>query len=606
MAFQKPEITEDSDLKQLLKDAQAAAKPLSKIKPEEVTDEQLKDIEAIAETVTSIKAAEAERAAAIQQRVDAVNAARAALDQSIADPEEEGADEEPADEPSGDETPADAPPAEEPAPVEEPAPTEPPADAPVDAPPADGGDLPPIDDTPIPDDASEIIDEEEKETVTASAGSVASRVRGGAPAPERQDPTPPSRREGWNTEMATITASADVPGFVAGSDLADNGAVARAFAAKSRSFPTNPAVGARGDYQIASYKKVVDDTFRIDGSESADQVMEKIRAAGDERRLEGESIVAAGGWCSPSETVYNIPQIATVSGILSVPEVVIERGGLSFTKGPDFSAVFADTGFVQTEAQAEAGATKHFTTVDCPPFEEVRLDAIGYGLEAPILTNAAYPELISWYVDATQIAHAHKMNAAKQSRINALITDSITARQLGSVTADSLEAVELAVQRLRYKWRLDQNSSVEGFAPDWVKATFRAELARRQQIDFLSVTDAMIDAWFRERHVALQWVYDTAQDLPGNATDYPETATISLYPAGTFVVGTSDVINLSAIYDRPKLDVNVYTVMFMEEGLLVMSQQGSGTKVTINTGARDGLTGAHIIGAPAADAGTGA
>lgn len=599
MAFQKPEITDESDLAQLLKDAQAAAKPLAKVKPEDMTDEQLEDMKAIAAAVTEIKAADAARVAAQQERVDAVNAARATLDEALADPKED----EPT-EPEGDQpVEPEGEPAAEPtdgAPAEEPAPADIPADIPVDAP-ADpeGGAEPLPEDIVIPDDASEIINEEEKETVTASAGSVASRVRAGAPAPERQDPTPASR-EGWNTDVATITASADLPGIVAGSTLENNSAVARAFATKSKSFPKNPAVGARGDYQIASYAKVVDGAFRIDGSESADQVMEKIRAAGDERRLEQGSLVAAGGWCSPSETVYNIPQLATVSGILSMPEVVIERGGLSFTKGPDFSAVFADTGFTQTETQAEAGAAKHFTTVDCPPFEEVRLDAIGYGLEAPILTNAAYPELIAWYVDATQIAHAHKVNAAKQARINALITDTVTARQLGSVTADSLEAVELAVQRLRYKWRLDPNSSVEGFAPDWVKATFRAELARRQDMDFLSVTDAMIDGWFRERHVALQWVYDTAQDLSKDATDYPETATISLYPAGTFVAGTSDVVNLSAIYDRPKLDVNVFTVMFMEEGLLVMSQQGSGTKVTIKTSQRDGVTGAHIIGAPTA------
>lgn len=598
MAFQKPEITDESDLAQLLKDAQAAAKPLAKVKPEEMTDEQLEDVKAIAETVTGVKAAQAERAAALQERVDAVNAARATLDEALADPkDEEPADAEPDAEPV-DEAPADAP---ADTPVDEPAPVDIPADVPVDAPAEtpEGGDQPLPEDIVIPDDASEIINEEEKETVTASAGSVASRINGGAPAPERLNATPASRK-GWNTELATITASADLPGIVAGSDLADNSAVARAFAAKSRSFPQNPAVGARGDYQIASYAKQADAALRISGKESADEVLDKLRHAGDERRLEGESLVAAGGWCSPSETVYNIPQLATVSGILSMPEVVIERGGLSYTKGPDFSAVFADTGFVQTETQAEAGAEKHFTTVDCPPFEEVRLDAIGYGLEAPILTNAAYPELIAWYVDATQIAHAHKMNAAKQARINALITDTVTARQLGSVTADSLEAVELAVQRLRYKWRLDQNASVEGFAPDWVKATFRAELARRQDIEFLSVTDAMIDAWFRERHVALQWVYDTAQDLSKDATDYPATATISLYPAGTFVAGTSDVINLSAIYDRPKLDVNVYTVMFMEEGLLVMSQQGSGTKVTIKTDQRAGLTGAHSIGAPTA------
>lgn len=596
MAFQKPEITDESDLAQLLKDAQAAAKPLSKIKPENVTDEELADIEAVAETISTIKTAQSDRAAALQQRIDAVNAAKAVLDTSLADPEAEGDPEgEPAPEGDPEGEPA---PEGDPAPeidpetpiVEDPAPVDPALETPA----PEGDPLPA--DIPIPDDASELINQEEKETVTASA-SVASRVRGAAPAPEVTPVVPGApARKGWNTGLATITAAADVPDFASGSELAGNDEVAKAFLSRSRSFPTgtNAAVGSRGQHSVAHYRKVSDE-FAIDGRESPDEIMAKIRAAGDESRLDGGSLVAAGGWCSPSETLYNIPQLATVSGILSMPEVTISRGGLSFTKGPDISEVFASSGFIQTETQAEAGQVKNFTTIDCPPFEEVRLDAIGYGLEAPILTNAAYPELIQWYVDATTIVHARKMNAEKQKRIKALITDRVTARNLGSTAVDSLEAVELAVQRLRYKWRLDQNASVEGFAPDWVKATMRADLAYREDRDFLEVTDAMIDAWFRERHVALQWVYDTDNDLAANATDYPATAEITLYPAGTYVAGTSDIVRLDAIYDRPKLDVNVFTVMFMEEGLLVMSQQGSGTKVTIQTNNRYGRTGAKDV-----------
>ena len=44
-------------------------------------------------------------------------------------------------------------------------------------------------------------------------------------------------------------------------------------------------------------------------------------AAGDEKRLPGGSLVAAGGWCSPSETLYDLCQYETVQGILDLPEI---------------------------------------------------------------------------------------------------------------------------------------------------------------------------------------------------------------------------------------------------------------------------------------------
>jgi hypothetical protein len=42
-----------------------------------------------------------------------------------------------------------------------------------------------------------------------------------------------------------------------------------------------------------------------------------------------------------------------------------------------------------------------------------------------------------------------------------------------------------------------------------------------------------------------------------------------LYPAGTFVVGKAPVINLSAVYDAASLQVNLYTGLFTEQGILV-------------------------------------
>jgi hypothetical protein len=83
-----------------------------------------------------------------------------------------------------------------------------------------------------------------------------------------------------------------------------------------------------------------------------------------------------------------------MDGILSLPEVNVTRGGIKFTKGPQWADIYGNIGFTQTEAQAIAGTTKPCYEVTCPTFTDVRLDAVGLCIKAPILTNAAYPEVV--------------------------------------------------------------------------------------------------------------------------------------------------------------------------------------------------------------------
>jgi hypothetical protein len=66
-----------------------------------------------------------------------------------------------------------------------------------------------------------------------------------------------------------------------------------------------------------------------------------------------------------------------------------------------------------------------------------------------------------------------------------------------------------------------------------------------------------------------------------------------MYPAGTFVKGTADVISLDTVYDSTDLTSNVYTAAFVEEGVLLAQRCGNGTLVEIpvcvsgETGAAD-------------------
>lgn len=386
----------------------------------------------------------------------------------------------------------------------------------------------------------------------------------------------------------TITAAADVPDFATGSRMSGLEQVGLAVVNRMRGFGTPNGTGEVEDLRhvgVASFRLDFPPELTID-RHSDD--MEVISYATKESRLPGGSLVAAGGWCAPSETVYDLCAGETAEGMISVPEINVARGGIKYTRGPDFSAIYAGVGFCQTEAQAIAGTAKTCYTVPCPTFVEVRLDACGVCIKAPILTNAAYPELVQRVVSGSMIAHQHKMNAKV---INAISSGStaVTAVGLGATATDTWDALTLYADRTRQKYRLSPTASLEVILPFWVQDALRADISRRNAVSVEDVTDAQIAAGFTSRHLNVQYVYDW-QELPYadvvgppavDADAWPKTFDALMYPAGAWIKGTADVINLNAVYDAAELSVNTYTALFFEQGILVAPQCYDSLKVTL-------------------------
>jgi hypothetical protein len=328
--------------------------------------------------------------------------------------------------------------------------------------------------------------------------------------------------------------------------------------------------------------------------------METVMAAAREQRLPGGSLVAAGGWCAPSETLYDFCSLETTEGLLSIPEVTARRGGINFTKGPDFAALMADAnfGFIQTEAQAEAGTVKPCYAVECPPFQEVRLDAIGFCITAGLLTNAAYPELIRRVLELAVVGHARTVNAETIARISTLIGAAVDHAEIGATTSDVLDALDLQATRLRYMYSMSPNATIEVILPLWAKNIIKSDLSRRTGVDMLSVSDADVNRYLGARNLSAQFVYDyqnITSASTGAWTSWPDTLEAMLYPAGAFVRLGLPVIDLDTVYDHANLVTNTYTAAFFEEGLAIANTCGTGVKVSIDVSCLAGNSGAADV-----------
>ena len=308
-----------------------------------------------------------------------------------------------------------------------------------------------------------------------------------------------------------------------------------------------------------------------------------VEHAVDESRLEGGSLVAAAGWCAPSETTYEFLPTLQASNLLSLPEVAISRGGLRFPVEPDFSALYEAGRYQMTEAEAISGTTKECVEIPCPDMEELRLDVMWTCVTGNLLQNKGWPELTSKFIAEAMKAHAHRLSAA---RLAAVLEESDQAAvgvpEIGAV-GTILNAIELHAEDLRIKYRLGRQT-VEGIAPVWLRTVLRADLAYRDEVLPQQVTDAMLDQHLADRGVRLQFVTDYQTDVIGagpGSLAYPDNVKVVLYPAGTFISSVQQVANLGAIYDSTGLSKNQRTELFIEDGFGVGKRGYESREITI-------------------------
>lgn len=424
-------------------------------------------------------------------------------------------------------------------------------------------------------------------TRSEAAGGVATLAARGT------TPDVPAHRRGGG--RVSLVASAGLDTVAAGTTLDSYLDVAAASIEQAKSFPEwqQPkgqlrTIGEAGGHRIQkSGTAMVEVEFPgellvDDRTMTPFQMEDVMNRAADETSLPGGSLLAAGGWCAPSETDYALQVDATRDGMLSHPEVGIRRGGLKWPIAPDFSDFYANPGFKYTEAEVIGGVTKPCVTVPCPDFDEARLSVEGLCVKVDILTNVGYPEVVRNFIEGTMIAHDHWMNATKIAAMATIAGAAKVLDGLGATTTDTLNGLEIMAERTRQTYKLGLNTTLEVVVPFWVRSAVRADLSNRTGVPLESITDEQIRALFRARRLNVQFVYDW-QELPltddggtagvNEAVDYPATYNALMYPAGTFVFGTAPVINLSTVYDAASLAANQYTGLFTEQGWLVAKRK---------------------------------
>lgn len=437
----------------------------------------------------------------------------------------------------------------------------------------------------------EPVTEPEKVPVTASSGAkrpVSYRGLG-------KTPQVPARTGGKNPDIGWLMdpqAPGYTPGLVDFATLAAGLDSVRPGARVRSNRPTTGTYSGLTLGKLARGLKEISDPHELFAEINRATALDQWRAP---QFAKDGSLTAAGGWCAPSETLYDFCGVPSATDLVSLPDLTINRGGVRWPNEPDLSEIFASFEWFFTEAQLEAvdgngnpTAIKNCVEIPCPEdFTELRLNAVGYCVEAGILQTQGWPELIRWFMESLVQEHLRAMSRRTiADMVSGSTALAVSPGTTISVTSAILNSVALMATNLRLDKGLGRTALIEGVAPSWIFEVMRADIAMREGISELSISDAQLNSMFSARNVALQLVGDwqtRSADQPGNIATmhWPSTVDILLYPAGTWFRSLSNVIELGVMYPKELLQVNRYTRMFTEDAIVVGKRCNKSLNVTV-------------------------
>lgn len=383
-----------------------------------------------------------------------------------------------------------------------------------------------------------------------------------------------------------IVASVDVPGYRPGQEI-DLSQITEGVMRRAAGLKTSGG----GTGMVASYRLPFPENMIVNDSSSAPEGTRALKLSSDQSRLNGGDLVASGGWCAPSETIYDITDIACPDMLWDAPEVQLNRGGLRFFRTPTLDV--ASLTWTWTEAQDIAaaepgGPTKPCFVIPCPDPTDVRAIAIGVCLSVGILTQRFFPEMVDWYVRNSMVAHEIRIKSAMYDAArNSAATTAVTVRSSFAAFSAVYEAVALQAADMIERHNLCDSTQLEVVFPWWSKNMFLTDLARQQGVDVSTLSEADIQAAFRNLGVRVQFARGLAPGVPTDiggavaATTWPDTLEFLIYPSGNFQIGRGPEINIGVIIDSVTVSTNDEKI-FSEEAVVLIDRMGLARRVTVD------------------------
>ncbi len=291
---------------------------------------------------------------------------------------------------------------------------------------------------------------------------------------------------------------------------------------------------------------------------------------------EAHALVASGGWCAPSEPLFEMFDLAPdqEGGLLDLPSLPARAGAMipTFYGIGDVSSAL----WTWTEAQdilaadlvTNPTAVKPCMTIPCPTWTECRMEAEGLCVTHGNLSDRAWPELTANFLATVFGAHAHRLSAAKIAKVlaDAVVVAPGAGMLVSDAAGDLLGAIDLAAADIRSQHRIGSRRAIDVVLPSWVIGALRSNLAMRAGVDLLSMPTSRVTKYLVDRGVRPQFVADW-QPLynAAPATAWPANVSFLIFVSGSYIELDGGRIDLGVVRDSTLNATNDHTAAFSEQ-----------------------------------------
>ena len=259
----------------------------------------------------------------------------------------------------------------------------------------------------------------------------------------------------------------------------------------------------------------------LDGNSDVDKIEAVVASATDPDSW-NDAMVASGGFCAPTEVVYDFCLIAEAMRPVrdSLPSFRADRGGVRYPQSPGLADITTAI-TVHTDANDIAGDLKNCQPIDCSAFDEFLTQAIVRCLSFGNFGARAFPEQVEHWNALVMAAWARQ---AETELLDSIVLNStaVTTAQVFGSARDLIEAVIRAAAQFRSRNRMRSDARLRAMIPSWVPDQAAADLAYGLQSEASFLTNG--------REIIRQALANAGVNV-SFYVDSPSTGTSQIAPA---------------------------------------------------------------------------
>lgn len=430
------------------------------------------------------------------------------------------------------------------------------------------------------EDSEEEDSEEDSEEEDPQATEDPEALNAGAQSEKENDmasvKVPGSRapKEVSGTETA-IVASADIPGYTAGTEFKSLGDLSKAFA--NRVNTLSGVRGGNGEKVIVASITTKADEDRTLHLNDPEGNRDKIQAVTDL-----SAITAAGGCCAPLTTKYDLFTIGETARPVrdALAGFQADRGGIRFFTPPTLSSFGTSTGVWTCDddegySESDSDTWKVCGHVECPPEQEAYTQAITSCMTFGVLSSRVFPENVEANTRLSMVQQARVAESVLLSQMKAGSTAIAGPAVRYGAVRDILLTIARVAAWYRDRHRLGEEVPLRAVLPLFVLDILRSDIIVQppagdgRTADF-AISRRDVENFFDQWGVNVTWTLDgvdptanggaTYGDLPGGGglPEFPTSVQWALYAEGSWLHLDGGSMDLGIIRDSKLVRSNDY------------------------------------------------